>query len=137
MAEAHANQRDLHIENKVIEKIAALTLNDIPEILSMDGGAGSNLTERLGRKDLTKGLTAEVGKKQAAIDVSVVIKYGSNVPKVYDEAKQKIKENLAQMTGLELVEFTMAVSDIDSEGEGKLGFEKTETREDTEQRVLE
>lgn len=137
MAEAHANQRDLHIENKVIEKIAALTLNDIPEILSMDGGAGSNLTERLGRKDLTKGLTAEVGKKQAAIDVSVVIKYGSNVPKVYDEAKQKIKENLAQMTGLELVEFTMAVSDIDSEGEDKLGFEKTETREDTEQRVLE
>lgn len=137
MAEVQENQRDLHIENKVIEKIAALTLNDIPEILSMDGGAGSNLTERLGRKDLTKGLTAEVGKKQAAIDVSVVIKYGSNVPKVYDEAKQKIKENLAQMTGLELVEFTMAVSDIDSEGEEKLGFEKKETEADTQQRVLE
>ncbi|WP_252313152.1 Asp23/Gls24 family envelope stress response protein [Sinobaca sp. H24] len=131
------NKRDLTYNAGVIEKIAALSVVEIPGILSMSTGAVEGLTERLGRKDLTKGVTAEVGEKQAAIDLNVVIKYGSDIPKVYDEAKRRITENIRHMTGLEVVEVQMHVDDIDSEGEGKLGYEKQEVQDTTNEKRVE
>lgn len=128
-------KRDLNYDTGVIEKIAALSVNEVQNILSMHGGAVGGLTEKMGRKDLTKGVSAEVGEKQAAIDLNVVVKYGANIPKTYDEVKQKITQNVLQMTGLDVVEVKMTVEDIDSEGEGKLGYEQK--KQEKKERELE
>lgn len=132
---ATSKERQLTYHTGVIEKIAALSVNEVPTILSMSGGAVSGLSERLGRKDLSKGISAEVGDKQAAIDLSVVIKYGTDIPAAYDEVKEKITRNVRQMTGLEVVEVKMNVTDIDSEGDEKLGYEKEE--KENKERELE
>lgn len=116
-------EKELQFSNEVIKKIAALSASEVEGILSLSGGVAEDFAERLGRKSLTKGVNAETGEKQAAIELNVIAKYGANVPQVFKEVKRKITENVRQMTELEVVEVKMFVDDVDVEGDRKLGEE--------------
>ncbi|RKD76132.1 putative alkaline shock family protein YloU [Sinobaca qinghaiensis] len=123
-------EKELQFSNEVIKKIAALSASEVEGILSLSGGVAEGFAERLGRKSLTKGVSAETGEKQAAIELNVIAKYGANVPQVFQEVKRRITENVRQMTGLEVVEVKMFVDDVDVEGDRKLG-EEPEAQETT------
>lgn len=101
-------------EQKVIEKIAGIATSEISGILSMDGGIISNFADMLTNKDddPTKGITADVGEKQVAIDLDVVCEYGKSIPQILKEAATSVTRQIKAMTGLDVVEFNMHVKDI-------------------------
>ena len=81
---------ELTYEDKVIQKIIGLSLENVPGLLAIDGGFFSNLTEKLINTDnVASGVNVEVGKKQVAVDLKVVVEYQRNIPELY----KKIKEN--------------------------------------------
>lgn len=104
----------LTYEDKVVEKIAGRTLTQIPGILAMDKGLISNLTDKLlnTKEDVTKGVGVEVGEKQVAIDLGVIVEYGKSIPDILKTAAQRVSDQIKQMTGLDVVEFNMSVKDI-------------------------
>ncbi len=69
--------RKLTFNDSVIEKIAGLVCRNVEGVLSLDGGMMSELADRFSKKtDPTKGIDAEVGEKQVALDMDATIEYG-------------------------------------------------------------
>ncbi|MBX4162665.1 MULTISPECIES: Asp23/Gls24 family envelope stress response protein [Priestia] len=135
-SQENTNQNTLTFEDQVIKKIAGIAANEIKGILSMSGGFMSGLTDRFrSTEDITKGINAEVGEKQVALDLKVIVEYGKNVPSIFSETVHNVKKSVHDMTGLEVVEVNMHVEDVmtRSEFEAKTDRDKEqESKRDLE-----
>lgn len=131
MAEANKEQQTvqhentLTFENRVLEKIANYSVKNIEGILELKGNITSGVKSLFNREDATQGVSAEVGKKEVALDIEIVAEYGKNIPHAFDQAIAQITQNVAQMTGLDVVEVNMHVSDIQT----RIDYEKSRTED--------
>ncbi len=107
-----AHESKLTFEDSVIEKIASIACQEVPGVLDMKGGFFSGISEQFGGRSLTKGISADVGEKEAAIDASIILEYGYSAPKVFEELKRNIAQSVGQMTGLKVVEVNVRVDDV-------------------------
>lgn len=129
---------NLNYDDKVIQKIAGLAINGVSGILDMDGGMISSLKEKITNSDeATKGVDTEVGKKQVAVELNVICEFNKNIPDIFNEATEKISEKIKDMTGLEVIEVTMNVSDIMTreEYDEKHKNDKKEQKKDEKQAI--
>lgn len=109
---------DLTYEDKVIQKIVGTAIEQIDGLLTVDGGFFSNIAEKLVNTDnVTTGIETEVGKKQVAVDMDVVIEYGRDIPKIADRIREVIRDEVAKMTHLDVIEVNIHVVDIKSKAE--------------------
>ncbi|NEW02013.1 Asp23/Gls24 family envelope stress response protein [Bacillus megaterium] len=135
-SQENTHQNTLTFEDQVIKKIAGIAANEIKGILSMSGGFMSGLTDRFrSTEDITKGINAEVGEKQVALDLKAIVEYGKNVPAIFSETVNNVKKSVHDMTGLEVVEVNMHVEDVmtRSEFEAKTDRDKEqESKSDLE-----
>ncbi|MBO2533278.1 MAG: Asp23/Gls24 family envelope stress response protein [Thermoactinomycetaceae bacterium] len=110
---ADKNQRGgLRFSTEVLETIAGIAASEVDGILSMSGGIVEGFAERLGRKNLTKGVTVELGETEVAVDLKVVVEYGRNVPEIYDQVVKNVERAITNMTGLKVVEVNMYVEGV-------------------------
>ncbi|MFQ9626414.1 MAG: Asp23/Gls24 family envelope stress response protein [Enterococcus avium] len=109
---------ELTYDDKVIQKIVGTAVEQIDGLLTVDGGFFSNIAEKLVNTDnVTAGIETEVGKKQVAVDMDVVIEYGRDIPKIADRIKEVIHDEVEKMTHLDVIEVNINVVDIKSESE--------------------
>ncbi len=100
------------IADEVVSIIAGLAATEVAGIAGMSGGLVGGIAEMLGKKNLSKGVKVEVGEKQAAVDLYVIIEYGSRVPDVAIRVQENVKRAIETMTGLEVVEVNVHVQGI-------------------------
>lgn len=111
-------KKELTYDDKVLQKIIGIALEHVDGLLTVDGGFFSNIAEKLVNTDnAATGVNVEVGKKQVAVDLDVVVEYGRNIPKLFDEIVKVIEQSVKEMTGLELVEANVNVVDVKSQEE--------------------
>jgi len=128
-------ENKLTFEDQVIKKIAGIASNDVKGILSMSGGFMSGLTDRFrSTEDITKGIDAEVGERQVALDLKVIVEYGKNIPSIFQDAVSKIKKSVHDMTGLDVVEINMHVEDVMTRSE--FDAKSKSTKEEEEKRDI-
>lgn len=65
----------------------------------------------------TRGVAAEVGQEEAAIDLEIVIEYGINLREVAHELRSIVAEHIDAMTGRKVVEININVVGIRLEEE--------------------
>lgn len=108
------HENELSFDQKVLEKIANYAAKNIDGILELKGGAASGIKGFFSSNDRddTKGVTAEVGKEEVALDLEVVGEYGKDLTKAFDELIEEAKKSVENMTGLTVVEVNMHVADI-------------------------
>jgi uncharacterized alkaline shock family protein YloU len=58
------------------------------------------------------GVGVEVGTKQAAVDMTMRVRYPFPIHEVADAVRQNVIERIESMTGLEVVEVNIAVTDL-------------------------
>lgn len=105
--------RKLTFNNAVIEKIAGLVCRNIDGVLSLDGGMISELAGRFSKKtDPTKGIDAEVGEKQVALDMDATIEYGANARQIFDDVCTRTQSAIKNYTGLDVVEINLNINDV-------------------------
>lgn len=103
----------LTYDNKVIEKIIGLALENVDGLLGVDGGFLSNMKEKLVNADTTRdGVNVEVGKKQVAVDLNIIAEYKKHVPTIFKTIKEVIEKEVKGMTNLDVVEINVNVIDI-------------------------
>lgn len=95
--------------NEVIATISGLAALEVPGVSSMSGG----IVEKLGIKNPTKGVKVEVGEKEVAIDLYMVIDYGVQIPEVAWNVQENVKRSVETMTGLSVLEVNIYIQGID------------------------
>lgn len=65
-----------------------------------------------GAKSPSRGVKAEVGESQAALDLEIVVDYGFPIHEVARDVRENVVAAVERMTGLEVVEVNIAVSDV-------------------------
>lgn len=98
--------------DEVVATIAALAVSDVEGVAAMSGGMVEGITEMLGKKNITKGVKVEVGQEEAAVDISVSIKYGYKIKEVCEKIQQAVKSAVETMTGLRVVEINVFVQSV-------------------------
>lgn len=102
----------LTFENSVIEKIASIAASEVEGVLDLQGGVFTGFQEKFGSGDMTKGVDANVGEKEAALDIEIIVEYGKSAPKIFEKIKQIVSQQVNLMTGLEVVEVNVNVKDV-------------------------
>ncbi|GAA4083688.1 hypothetical protein GCM10022284_20110 [Streptomyces hundungensis] len=101
------------IAGGVVEKIAALAAREVPGVNALGGGLARTLGAiRPGRASVTRGVKVEVGERQTAIDLEIVVEYGVSITEVAAEIRLNVIGAVERMTELEVVEVNIAVSDV-------------------------
>jgi uncharacterized alkaline shock family protein YloU len=113
------------ISSVVVQKVAGLATREVSGVYALGGGmsrAFGALKERIPGSGTvtTSGVSVEVGEKQVAVDLDVVVEYGARIVDVARSVRRNVITAVEQITGLEVIEVNIAVNDIhlpDEEGE--------------------
>jgi uncharacterized alkaline shock family protein YloU len=105
------------IADPVVAKIAGIAAREVSGVYGFGGGAAralGALTERIpgGRASSTQGVSVEVGERQAAVDLTIVVEYGVAVAELARAIRRNVIGAIEQMTGLEVVEVNINVVDL-------------------------
>ncbi|RXS79347.1 Asp23/Gls24 family envelope stress response protein [Streptomyces sp. TM32] len=105
------------IADSVVEKIAYLAAGEVAGVHALGSGLSRSvgaLRQRVpgGGTTTTHGVKVEVGEKQTAVDLDVVVEYGEVIPEVGRAVRENVISAVERMTGLEVVEVNIAVSDV-------------------------
>lgn len=102
----------------VVQKIAGIAAREISGVHSMGGGvsrAFGAIRERIpgsSTSSSTSGVQVEVGEKQAAIDLDIIVEYGASIVELARAVRRNVITATERMTGLEVTEVNIAVNDI-------------------------
>lgn len=110
------------IADIVVSKIAGIATREIEGVHALGGGAAravGMLRERIpgSRTNLSQGVSVEVGDKQAAVDIELVAEYGVSIADLATAIRGNVIAAVERMTGLEVTEVNIAVSDVHLEGD--------------------
>lgn len=120
----------IKITDEVVAIIAGIAAMEVPGVTGMSGGIAGGIAEALGRKNLSKGVKVEVGEKEAAIDLYIIVDYGYRIPDVAWSIQEKVKHAVEDMTGLNVVEVNIHIQGVNIERDHKkeLLEEQTKTK---------
>jgi len=103
----------------VVATIAGLAATDVKGVAAMSGGLANGIAEKLGRKSLSKGVKVQVGEKETAIDLYIIVDYGVKVPEVAWNIQENVKKAVETMTGLSVIKVNIHVQGVSFEKETK------------------
>jgi len=104
------------IAGPVVTKVAGIAAREVGGVYQLGGGVSRALgavTQRLpGQDSSTQGVSVEVGEKEAAVDLTVVIEYGESIPRVAQQIRDNVVRRIEGICGLSVTEVNVAVNDL-------------------------
>ncbi|WP_105971104.1 Asp23/Gls24 family envelope stress response protein [Streptomyces geranii] len=112
-----ANRGRTSIADVVVVKVAGIAAREIPGVYDMGGGLSRTIgavRDRVpgGRPNVGRGVKVEVGERQTAIDLDLVVEYGVAITEVAEEVRENVISAVERITGLEVVEVNITVNDV-------------------------
>ncbi len=106
---------DVQITEDVIAVIAALAATEVEGVHSMAGNITNEIVARLGRKNLSAGVSVLCGDDGIKAGLSLVIKTGYNIPGVAKEVQERVKTAIENMTGLNVCRVDVKIANVNIE----------------------
>ena len=105
------------IADVVVVKVAGIAAREIPGVYDMGGGLSRTIgavRDRVpgGRPNVGRGVKVEVGERQTAIDLDLVVEYGVPITDVSRDVRENVISAVERITGLEVVEVNITVNDV-------------------------
>lgn len=110
------------IADVVIEKIASLAAREVPGVHHLGGNvarAFGAVRERIpgSRPSLGAGVSVEVGERQTAVDLALVVEYGAEIGTVATAVRRNVIDAIERLTTLEVTEVDIAINDVHVPGD--------------------
>ncbi|MBV9339194.1 MAG: Asp23/Gls24 family envelope stress response protein [Solirubrobacterales bacterium] len=104
------------IADAVVTKVASMAAREVRGVHDLGGGVSraiGSVTQRVGVGDeRTQGVSVEVGEREAAVDVTLVIEYGESIPRVSQAVRDNVIKRIEGITGLSVTEVNVSVNDL-------------------------
>lgn len=101
------------ISDGVVSKVAEMAAREVRGVHELAGGVGGTLRRLTpGIDDRGAGASVEVGRKEAIIDLDVVVDYGVSIPQVAQSVRENVIDRVEYMTGLQVKEVNIDVTDL-------------------------
>lgn len=98
-----------YIDDEVVSVIARIAAEQVEGIHQLGASSLRGMISRLGR---SSGVEAEVGLKEAAIDLEVVVEFGYPIREVAEELRSVVIETIEATTGRRVIEVNIFVVDV-------------------------
>ncbi|MFG1640348.1 Asp23/Gls24 family envelope stress response protein [Amycolatopsis sp. NPDC049252] len=111
------------IADTVVQKIAGLAAREVSGVYDLGGGGAaralSALRDRIpgASSSVGQGVSVEVGEKQAAVDLQLLVEYGVAIADLARSVRRNVITAIERMTGLEVVEVNINVNDVHIPGD--------------------
>ena len=102
--------------NEVVAIIAGLAANEVEGIAGMCSVSGNILSKN---RNVTKGVKVEIGTEEAAVDLYVIVEYGTPIQRASMDAQENVRKAIESMTGLHVVRVDVHVQGVSFEKENK------------------
>ena len=103
----------IQIADDVVSSIVGLAVTEVDGVSKLTGGITRDIVAKLGKNNLSKGITVVYNEDKLDIDISCEVKFGYNIVDVSKDIQEKVKSTLLTMTGLECDKINVKVSGID------------------------
>ena len=104
------------IADAVVTKVASIAAREVRGVYSLGGGverAVGSVTQRVGITDeRTQGVSVEVGEREAAVDLTVIVEFGESIPQVSQAVRENVIKRIEGITGLSVTEVNVSVNDL-------------------------
>ncbi|MFD8677012.1 Asp23/Gls24 family envelope stress response protein [Streptomyces seoulensis] len=105
------------IADVVVVKVAGVAAREIPGVHAMGGGLSRTIgavRDRVpgGRSNVGRGVKVEVGERQTAIDLDLVVEYGVPIADLARDVRENVIDAVERITGLEVVEVNVTINDV-------------------------
>ncbi len=100
--------------NEVVAIIAGLAANEVEGIAGMCSVSGNILNKN---RNVTKGVKVEIGTEEAAVDLYVIVEYGTPIQRACMDAQENVRKAIESMTGLHVVRVDVHVQGVSFEKE--------------------
>lgn len=101
------------IADSVVSTIVGIAAREATGVYAMGGGVSRTLGAMRDRvsssDDPTRGVKVEVGEKQTAVDLGIVIEYGTPITETAEDIRTNVSDSVESMTGLEVAEVNVSV----------------------------
>ena len=105
--------------NEVIAIIAGVAANEVDGVAAMC--SSSSITEVFGRSKnigkITKGVKVELGTEEAAVDLYLIVEYGTPIQTCAAAVQENVRKSIESMTGLHVVRVDVHVQGVSFEKE--------------------
>lgn len=105
------------IQESVVSQVAGIAAQET-EGIRMGGGPSQRASGLLGSvtggsgTGRTQGVTVEVGKEEAAVDLTVTVEYGRSAPGVADTVRNNVISRVESLLGLRVNEVNVSVTGL-------------------------
>ena len=106
----------IQISSDVVAVIAGVAVSEVQGVAGMAGGFAGGISEVFsGKKNLAKGIKADIEDGKAKLDVNIIVEYGSRIPDVAFEIQNRVKKAVENMTGLVVEEVNVHVQGVNTD----------------------
>jgi len=117
-----SNRGTTSIGNAVVVSIVSAAAQEVEGVQLSHGGTrlpgdssptvGEFVDSLTGGASRPRGISVEVGERQAAVDLTVNVTYGKSIPQVTEAMRRNVISRVENLTGLELTEVNITVNDV-------------------------
>jgi uncharacterized alkaline shock family protein YloU len=112
----HSERGTTSIADAVVTKVAGISAREVAGVHELGGGVAraiGGVAQRVGVADeRSQGVSVEVGEREAAVDLTLVIEYGESIPHVSEAVRNNVIKRVEGITGLSVTEVNVAVNDL-------------------------
>ncbi len=103
---------EVRIADDVVAIIAGLAATEVEGVAAMTGNITNELVSKLGMKNLSKGVKADVTEDGVTIELTLNVKFGYSIKDVSLKVQEKAKNAIETMTGLTVNKVDIRIANI-------------------------
>ncbi len=120
-------ENTVKIADDVVQMIAGVAAGEVDGVYAMGNSIASGIAELLGaKKNVSRGVKADIRGNEVLIDVHVIVCYGARIPDVAWNIQERVKDAVETMTGLTVLKVNIHIDGINVEKETEPTEETTE-----------
>ena len=103
---------EVRIADSVVANIALLAAKETEGVFDTVGNAANEIMTKVGVKSASKGVRVEIIDSVVSIDLALIMQYGYNIPNTCKKVKDKVKNSIENMTGIEVSDVRIRIAGI-------------------------